>query len=151
MKQSFKKIISVLGLSLLIGLFLVFELKQNNPDETRLQKDLPYSSKEDVSLYIHLYKELPPNYITKKEAMALGWQASKGNLWDVSDKLSIGGDAFGNREKQLPEKQNRKYYEADIDYEGGFRNEKRLVYSNDGLIYYTADHYQHFEKLYGDE
>lgn len=102
-------------------------------------------------LYIYIYNKLPKNYITKKEARDLGWEASKGNLWDVTDKKSIGGDKFGNREGKLPEKEGRQYYECDINYEGGHRGAERLVYSNDGLIYYTGDHYDSFELLYGDE
>ena len=119
--------------------------------EARIDEDGYYISKEDVSLYIHIYNKLPKNYITKKEARNLGWEASKGNLWDVTDKKSIGGDKFGNREGKLPEKEGRQYYECDINYEGGHRGAERLVYSNDGLIYYTEDHYDSFELLYGDE
>lgn len=119
--------------------------------EVQIDEDGYYTSKEDVSLYIHIYNKLPKNYITKKEARDLGWEASKGNLWDVTDKKSIGGDKFGNREGKLPEKEGRQYYECDINYEGGHRGAERLVYSNDGLIYYTEDHYDSFELLYGDE
>ncbi len=119
--------------------------------EVQVDEDGYYISKEDVSLYIHIYNKLPKNYITKKEARDLGWEASKGNLWDVTDKKSIGGNKFGNREDKLPEKEGRQYYECDINYEGGHRGAERLVYSNDGLIYYTEDHYDSFELLYGDE
>lgn len=110
-----------------------------------------YSSKEDVSIYLITYDNLPPNFITKKEAIELGWDSKKGNLWDVSDMMSIGGDKFGNREGLLPQKEGRQYYECDIDYNGGFRGAKRLVYSNDGLIYYTEDHYNTFILIYGEE
>lgn len=61
---------------------------------------------------------------------------------------SIGGSHFGNYEGMLPEKKGRKYYECDLEYEGGYRGAKRLIYSNDGLIFYTEDHYQTFEQLY---
>ncbi len=69
----------------------------------------------------------------------------------MTDKMSIGGDKFFNREGLLPTKAGRIYYEADIDYHGGSRGEKRIVYSNDGLVYYSGDHYESFEKLYGEE
>jgi guanyl-specific ribonuclease Sa len=114
--------------------------------ELSIEKDQAYSAKSEVALYIHTYDELPPNYLTKDEAYALGWDAEKGNLWDVSDKMSIGGDRFYNREGSLPE--NKRYHECDIDYQGGYRGAKRLVYSDDGWIYYTADHYDSFELLY---
>ena len=116
--------------------------------ETEIQKDGSYTSKDEVAAYIHLYGELPGNYITKNEARDLGWVSSKGNLDKVAPGKSIGGDKFGNYEKLLPTKKGRQYYECDIDYEGGTRNAKRIIYSNDGLIYYTEDHYNTFEQLY---
>ena len=116
--------------------------------EIELDEDGEYSSPEDVALYIHTYGRLPSNYITKEEAMDLGWESSKGNLWEVTDNKSIGGDRFGNREGLLPKKDGRIYYEADVKYEGGFRSPERIVFSNDGLIFYTNDHYETFEQLY---
>lgn len=107
-----------------------------------------YSTKEEVAAYLHEFGELPPNYVTKKEAEALGWDNAEGNLWEVTDQLSIGGDRFGNYEGLLPEKDGRVYYEADINYDGGFRGAERIVFSNDGLIFYTGDHYETFEQLY---
>ena len=62
--------------------------------------------------------------------------------------MSIGGDYFGNYEGLLPEDDDRDYYECDIDYEGGYRNAKRIIFSDDGLIFYTEDHYESFEQLY---
>lgn len=107
-----------------------------------------YTDKDNVALYIHTFNHLPPNYITKREAEALGWISQKGNLNEVAPNKSIGGDKFGNFEGLLPKKKGRQYYECDIDYEGGRRNAKRIVFSDDGLIYYTKDHYNSFEKLY---
>lgn len=144
-----KKLLTVL-LLFLLGLNLT-GCAEFNLSESEIDKDGRYTSKQEVASYINIYKKLPSNYITKKEAMNLGWNANEGNLWDVTDHKSIGGDRFGNREGLLPNKNDRQYYEADIDYEGGYRNAKRIVYSNDGLIYYTDDHYQSFEKLYGDD
>ncbi|MDO5407942.1 MAG: ribonuclease domain-containing protein [Eubacteriales bacterium] len=107
-----------------------------------------YTSKDEVALYLHTYGHLPDNYMTKKDAQDLGWDSKKGNLWDVAPGMSIGGSHFGNYEEQLPVKKGRKYFECDLDYEGGYRGEKRLVYSSDGLIFYTEDHYETFEQLY---
>lgn len=117
----------------------------------RIKKDGNYTSKDDVAAYLRKYGELPKNYITKKDAGDLGWVASKGNLWEVTDNMSIGGDRFANREGLLPTKKGRTYYEADIDYEGGRRNAKRIVFSNDGLIFYTDDHYASFEDITEEE
>ncbi len=107
-----------------------------------------YTSKDDVALYIHLYGHLPGNFISKTKARNAGWDSEKGNLWDVLPGKSIGGSEFYNDEGQLPEAKGRRYTECDIDYNGGYRNAKRIVFSNDGLIFYTNDHYKTFEQLY---
>lgn len=106
-----------------------------------------YTTKEDVALYIHLYGELPFNFMTKKEARALGWEG--GSLEPVAPGMCIGGDYFGNYEGLLPE--DREYTECDIDTLGkDSRGAKRIVFSDDGLVYYTEDHYESFELLYGE-
>ena len=115
-----------------------------------LPEDGLYTTKEDVALYLHLYGHLPDNYITKKEAQALGW--SGGSLEPFAPGCSIGGSRFGNYEGLLPEKDGRTYLECDIDTIGAKkRGAKRIVWSNDGLIYYTGDHYESFTLLYGEE
>ena len=141
--MNWRKLLSVLALLVIVGLTLYFK----EPATTTIDVDGWYTSKEEVSLYIDTYGELPDNFITKNEAMALGWDSKEGNLWDVADGMSIGGDTFGNREGLLPKEKGRVYYECDIDYEGGYRNSKRIVFSNDGLIYYTEDHYESFEEI----
>ncbi len=106
-----------------------------------------YTSKDDVALYIHTYGKLPSNFITKKEANALGW--SGGSLEKYAPGKSIGGDKFGNYEGLLPIAKGRKYYECDIDTMGkSKRGAKRIIFSSDGLIFYTKDHYESFEQLY---
>ena len=105
-----------------------------------------YTSKDEVALYIHTYGKLPQNFITKAKAQELGWEG--GPLWDYAPGKSIGGDVFSNREGLLPKKDGRKWYECDIDYDGGSRGAKRIVFSNDGLIYYTEDHYESYTQLY---
>lgn len=127
--------------------------KEQPPSKTespkvQVKKGRNYSTKDEVAAYIHEFKALPPNFITKKEAEKLGWDNSKGNLWKVTNKMSIGGDSFGNFEGLLPKASGRKYYECDINYSGGYRGAERIVYSNDGEIYYTNDHYKTFKKLY---
>jgi len=114
-----------------------------------LDEDGVYTSKEDVALYLHQYGHLPDNFITKKEAQALGWPG--GDLEPYAPGMCIGGDRFGNYEKILPEASGRSYHECDIDTLGASkRGAKRIVYSTDGLIYYTEDHYETFELLYDD-
>ena len=104
-----------------------------------------YTSKEDVALYLYTYGKLPNNFITKKEAQALGWPG--GSLEPYAPGKCIGGDRFGNYEGLLPT--NHKYTECDIDTLGAkSRGAKRIVFSNDGLIYYTDDHYESFTQLY---
>nr|WP_314239014.1 ribonuclease domain-containing protein [uncultured Campylobacter sp.] len=111
-------------------------------------KDGIYTSKDEVAAYIYKFGELPRNFITKKDALALGWDAKSGNLWQVTDKKSIGGDRFSNREKKLPNADGRKWFECDIGYRGGRRGAERIVFSSDGLIYYTPDHYENFYLLF---
>lgn len=121
----------------------------DNKKET-VEYGCDYSTPEEVALYIHLYNELPPNYVTKDEASEMGWGYGV-DLYEVTGGLSIGGDYFGNYQKILPKKKGRTYHECDVNYYGGSRGAERLVYSNDGLIYYTADHYNTFTLLYGEE
>ena len=122
----------------------------DGPDEPeQLAEDGVYTTKEDVALYIHLYGHLPSNFITKREAEALGWPG--GSLEPYAPGMCIGGGRFGNYEGNLPTKKGRSYTECDIDTLGArSRGPKRIVFSNDGLIYYTGDHYETFELLYGE-
>jgi len=113
--------------------------------EGAIAEDGSYTSREDVALYLRTYGRLPQNFITKSEANKLGWEG--GDLWRYAPGKSIGGDVFGNREGLLPKKNGRTWYECDIDYAGGSRGAKRIVYSDDGLIYYTDDHYETFTEL----
>jgi guanyl-specific ribonuclease Sa len=97
-----------------------------------------------------LYSCLPSNFITKSEARKLGWKS--GSVEKYAPGKCIGGDRFGNYEGLLPKAAGRTYYECDIDTLGGkSRGAKRIVFSNDGLVYYTSDHYASFTLLYGEE
>lgn len=116
-------------------------------DSTEIREDGNYSSKEEVAGYIHKYGKLPNNFITKSEAKSLGWDSKKGNLWDVAPGKSIGGDKYSNYEETLPVKKGVKYFECDINYSGGHRGAERIVYSSDGHVYYTNDHYETFSEV----
>ena len=119
-------------------------------EEISIDEDGWYYSAFDVSLYLHTYGHLPDNFITKSEAASLGWEG--GSVEPYAPGHVIGGDLFGNREGLLPKAKGRVYYECDIDTLGAeTRGAHRIVYSNDGLIYYTPDHYESFELLYGEE
>lgn len=118
------------------------------PGEATVSESGQYSDPVSVALYLHTYGHLPDNYLTKSEAESLGWSNSLGNLWDVATGCSIGGDKFGNREGLLPKAKGRQYYECDVNFDGGYRGGERIVYSNDGLIFYTADHYSSYTQLY---
>lgn len=132
-------------------------VSQTGPSEEELSvtEDGEYTDKDHVALYIHEFGHLPSNFVTKNKAMDAGWDSRAGNLNTVLPGKSIGGSRFGNYEGLLPEKNGRKYYECDIDFnpdgqtsEPAYRNEKRIIYSNDGLVFYTEDHYKTFEQLY---
>lgn len=115
--------------------------------EAAIDENGYYTTKEDVALYIYTYGDLPKNFMTKDEARALGWEG--GGLEAYVPCMCIGGDRFGNYEGLLPE--DRDYTECDIDTMGkDSRGAKRIVFSDDGLIYYTEDHYESFELLYGE-
>jgi len=122
--------------------------EEEESPSAEVEEGQPYSSPEEVAAYLHLYGQLPPNYIRKKDAQALGWDSQKGNLWEVTEQMSIGGDRFGNYEGALPDAPGRSWKECDVNYQGGYRGAERLLYSSDGLIYYTDDHYKTFTQLY---
>lgn len=125
--------------------------KPSNVPAAETEADPPeygeyYYDLENVVLYLYVYGELPPNYITKDEARDLGWEG--GSVEDYLEDAAIGGDRFGNREGLLPEAAGRSYTECDIDTDGyGSRGSRRLVFSSDGLYFYTADHYESFDEV----
>ena len=122
----------------------------NESLEIVIDEEGSYTTCDDVSLYIYTYGKLPNNFITKKDARKLGWEG--GSLEPYAPGMCIGGDYFGNYEGLLPTKDGREYHECDIDTLGEkSRGAKRIIYSNDGLIYYTEDHYESFTLLYGEE
>ena len=120
----------------------------NDDDPNALNEDGSYTSKDDVALYLWVYGHLPDNFITKKEAQKLGW--SGGSLEPFAPGCSIGGDHFGNYEGILPD--GPTYTECDIDTRGAkSRGAKRIVFSSDGYIYYTDDHYESFTVIWFTE
>lgn len=144
--MALKKWISTLLIILATLLFAGCSL-QSLPDIGSSQAGAAQTQFDEVAEYISEHHELPDYYITKKEARELGWKPSEGNLDKVAPGKSIGGDVFQNREGLLPKKKGRTWYEADINYSGGTRGSDRILYSNDGLIYKTTDHYQTFEQI----
>lgn len=123
------------------------EVETDSPEEV-IDEYGSYTTKEDVALYIHTYGCLPQNFITKDQARQAGW--SGGSLEPYCPGMCIGGDRFGNREGLLPKAEGRTWTECDINTLGaGSRGAERIVFSNDGLIYYTGDHYESFTLLYG--
>ena len=126
------------------------ESSQPEASSAPIDADGTYTTKEDVALYIYTYGCLPDNFITKNEARKLGWEG--GGLEKYAPGMCIGGDRFGNYEGILPDAPGRVWTECDIDTLGkSSRGAKRIVFSNDGLIYYTDDHYESFTLLYGEE
>ena len=122
------------------------EIPAENAEDSLLPEDGSYTTKEDVKEYLVQYGHLPPNFVTKKEAEKAGW--SGGNLEKILPGMCIGGDRFGNREGLLPKAKGRIWTECDINTLGkSSRGAERLVFSNDGLFYYTDDHYESFTKL----
>ena len=112
-----------------------------------MEEDGTYTAPQDVADYLFTYGKLPSNFLTKKEAQALGWDSKYNYVGDVAPGMSIGGDYFGNYEKKLPTAKGRTYYECDVNYTGGRRGAERIIFSNDGLVYFTEDHYETFTEM----
>lgn len=105
------------------------------------------NGKDGADYWLKWYHTIPDYYISKDEAKALGWKAILGNLADVAPDKMIGGDVYQNRNGHLPQAPGRIWYEADINFTGGYRTRHRILYSNDGLIFVTYDHYETFVEI----
>lgn len=113
-----------------------------------LDEDGAYNSKEDVAAYIYKFRHLPPNYITKKEANIKGWIG--GSITSLIPKAAIGGDRYYAQYgiSAIPMAPGRYYRECDVNtWDKEDRGSERLLYSNDGMIFYTPDHYNNFEDI----
>ncbi len=127
-------------------------VQSNNQSETKFHTEKPsegnsieeFTNEAKVISYVKSNHKLPNYYITKSEAKSKGWNPSKGNLCDVLPGKAIGGDKFSNREKQLP--QGEQYYEADVNYNCGNRGAYRIVFTKNGEVWLTKNHYKSFEK-----
>ena len=124
------------------------------PEPTEQNKaafQLAVTDPQQIVNYLEKYGKLPENFITKKEAQALGWDSWYNYVGEVAPGKSIGGDRFGNYERQLPSKKGRTWYECDANYRGKERGAERVLFSSDGLYYYTDDHYRTFTQMYPEE
>ncbi|MEQ4623935.1 ribonuclease domain-containing protein [Providencia manganoxydans] len=157
-----KRVISLVLMAILIVLSLYFNTgeqqgaKQADKPVTTTEQTIEVQNAQkideltkqaNVVSYLQKHQQLPSFYITKKAARDAGWNPKQGNLCEALPGKAIGGDRFSNREKQLPTAPNRQWYEADLNYNCGHRGADRLLYSSDGMIYVTADHYKSFEKI----
>ena len=137
----------------LYGLSSDYEVEQDPVDseeqtEVETEFELPVTDPQQIVNYLDIYGELPENFITKNEAKDLGWDSRYNYVGEVAPGKSIGGDRFGNYEGQLPSKKGRKWYECDANYRGKKRGAERVLFSSDGLYYYTNDHYQTFTQMF---
>jgi ribonuclease T1 len=140
-------------LLLCIGLFLPAHGHAQSCEKVVHAVNVQLSSKIDEQELIEILrslnntndKRLPPKFVIKREARSQGWRPGK-DLWSVTTLRgsSIGGDRFKNLEGRLPEKRWR---EADLDYRGGPRGGKRLIFSQDGKRFVTVDHYNTFVEV----
>jgi guanyl-specific ribonuclease Sa len=148
-----------------LGMFLVMYLMngfpkkntsaetQNNTAKTKVVKSSNQNSTGDISQitkaevvieFVKVNHQLPDFYLTKNKAKKLGWIPSKANLCEVLPGRAIGGDHFSNREKQLPE--GEQYFEADVNFSCGSRNADRIIFTKNGDVYLSTDHYKSFQK-----
>ena len=137
----------------LYGLSSDYEVEQDAVDSEEQTKvetefEMPVTDPQQIVNYLGIYGELPENFITKNEAKDLGWDSRYNYVGEVAPGKSIGGDRFGNYEGQLPSKKGRKWYECDANYRGKKRGAERVLFSSDGLYYYTNDHYQTFTQMF---
>ena len=121
------------------------------PEADGARFELPVTDPQQIVNYLALYGELPENFITKDEAKALGWDSRYNYVGEVAPGMSIGGDRFGNYEGQLPAEKGRKWYECDANYGGRKRGAERVLFSSDGLYYYTDDHYNTFIEMFPED
>lgn len=108
----------------------------------------PIIEPQAIADYLFEHGELPDNFITKKEAQALGWDSSRNYVSDVAPGKSIGGDWFGNYQGKLPRAKGRTFRECDCNYVKGRRKDDRIVWSSDGRVWFTDDHYETFTELF---
>ena len=127
------------------------EVYDNSDKQTEVEFELPVTDPQQIVNYLSVYGELPENFITKNEAKALGWDSRYNYVGEVAPGKSIGGDRFGNYEGLLPEKKGRTWYECDANYRGKKRGAQRVLFSSDGLYYYTDDHYQTFTEMFPED
>ncbi|MBN6363767.1 ribonuclease [Providencia rettgeri] len=159
-----KRFLPVVLMAILIVISLYFNGGDKTPSEPSVNQSNPPSreaitpketpqpidkltAQDNVVSFMEKYQKLPAFYMTKKQASEAGWDAKKGNLCDVLPGRAIGGDRFSNREKSLPIAQGRQWFEADINYRCGHRGADRLLYSSDGMIFVTHDHYKSFTQV----
>lgn len=119
----------------------ISEASVNRSDKQSIDE---LTNENTIINYVKQNHQLPNYYITKNEAKKLGWNPSQGNLCEVLPGKAIGGDHFGNREGKLPK--DEKYFEADVNYSCGNRNSDRIIFTKNGEVYLTKDHYKSFEK-----
>ena len=117
------------------------------PMRTKLVGTATDKGYSGADAYIFYFGYLPDYYIDKATAMEAGWKTTHKNLSSLFPGKMIGGDVFENNNAKLPSSPGRIWYEADINYIGGKRNRQRLVYSNDGLIFVTYDHFNTFYEI----
>ena len=124
---------------------------EDEDEQTEVEFELPVTDPQQIVNYLSIYGELPENFITKAEARDLGWDSRYNYVGEVAPGKSIGGDRFGNYEGQLPDRKGRKWFECDANYKGKKRGAQRVLFSNDGLYYYTDDHYQTFTEMFPED
>lgn len=127
------------------------EVGNDSEKQTEVEFELPVTDPQQIVNYLALYGELPENFITKNEARDLGWDSRYNYVGEVAPGKSIGGDRFGNYEGLLPEAKGRTWYECDANYRGKKRGAQRVLFSSDGLYYYTDDHYQTFTEMFPED
>ncbi len=93
--------------------------------------------------WLRHYGQLPDNYHSESDLRALGWKQGDSPVKFAPEKMVTRGE-YENMNGHLPDAPGRVWYEADINYYSGKRNGHRILWSNDGLLFVTYDHYRTF-------
>lgn len=123
----------------------------DNWSDDEYASEAPITDPQGIVNYIEAYGWLPDNFITKAEAREKGWDSSSNYVGEAAPDMSIGGDKFGNYEGLLPSKKGRTWYECDANYAGRKRGADRVLFSSDGLYYFTSDHYETFTQMFPED
>ena len=119
------------------------------PMESIYAGEVTKNGEAGADFWLTYFNKLPDYYVTEEEAYNIGWIRGKSPAKFIPGKMLTMG-IYNNSNGHLPQAAGRIWYEADINYYEGRRNGHRVLWSNDGLIFVTYDHYATFYEIIGE-